>query len=900
MNDEDLPAIEDLPWIVYKATSPTGAPRPKLAKPAESEPASAAPKPKVNLATKPVPAPEPTAPAATPTPAEEETAKPTEQPHTDRVASWWGDKSGKYNWNASSGSQFGGGSGPTVVGRTGRSLTAYDQGGKGTTPPDESGDAPGRPPLPVSPGSDEYLKTPATASAQPAQHADVGAQPSSGFFSRLFQKKRANAPAAAPTPSAQLSSPNGNAAQPQPVQPLPAVTTVHPDVQRAITDFKARGTRSDAFKQFFGDWENEPEKASKVVHPATGEPQPTFNLPDEATRKPGAPSVPTPVYHGTPNGVFHVFDKNKIANPEHLLFGPGFYFTEDPKAAEVFARGGQSEQAKGSSPTVMSYYLKAHNPFDVDKHKINPLDLPPLDRATVRASYVQKALAEEGRSAALEAGQEFDAGKVGFGYRELTSDKGVGGLGASKTGIQELLRKKGYDALTLQADDVGEPGKNRYWIVFDGNQAKSVNNRGTFDMNAQHVLKALGLLPAPDAIALASALTGVRHMRRRAQARAAILTKGFDLHTLGLHRRFACEALVAKALRKSKKSNPQQASLFDDEDTTAYSSPSEQPRETSFHDGKRPGEFASRGSATSPANAGKPTSTPAKSGWIPGAPAHDSEKKSPLSVDELAKVAYSSDASPKGGEKLSEGTKMKPEVKTEPVTTEPKAHPAAALAAKHGRTIRGDGKTVYYTRNVGHGKRAEVEKRGVGISVGDVIDSKKWGGPMLVTKVGKPFFISDDHIEDADAWSEYPDGPGWYATYEAVPVNEVEKETAARTAKETAAKETADAAAKAKSAAADKWADVSGHPTVDSLPAGLPTDLTWEIVSEDLYGKNGYGKRQYIATLPNGTKIGKTTNSSYDDHREWFNLPKSLVETPEAKSAEAVTKARHATSGVAP
>ena len=62
--------------------------------------------------------------------------------------------------------------------------------------------------------------------------------------------------------------------------------------------------RTPAFKKWFGDWENDPENASKVV--------------DEN----GEPLV---VYHST-NNDFTMFDLNKIGS-NGLALGPSFYFT---------------------------------------------------------------------------------------------------------------------------------------------------------------------------------------------------------------------------------------------------------------------------------------------------------------------------------------------------------------------------------------------------------------------------------------------------------------------------------------------------------------------------------------------------------------------------------------------
>lgn len=199
---------------------------------------------------------------------------------------------------------------------------------------------------------------------------------------------------------------------------------------------------------------------------------------------------PKMVFHGSPHGEFHEFKKEMIANPDDLHFGPGFYFTENVKEAEGFAKGGHSAQAKGDKPTVMTYYLRAEKPFDVDKHTIDPRKLPEEERKLVRATVVQKAFSEGGRDEAIEAGHAFDDGAHALSYKELTSDKGVGGLGMSKVSVQKMLQADGYDSITTKAPS-SESGKDRWWIVFEPEQVKETTAE-KFDPNDRRTNLSLG------------------------------------------------------------------------------------------------------------------------------------------------------------------------------------------------------------------------------------------------------------------------------------------------------------------------------------------------------------------------------------------------------------------------
>ncbi len=230
-------------------------------------------------------------------------------------------------------------------------------------------------------------------------------------------------------------------------------------------------TKSAEFKTWFGN--------SKVVD-KQGDPKETSSIA-------GVTSVTAPkvVYHGTPNGAFTVFSKDHIADPQSQHFGPGFYFTEDKAAAEVYSEGGHSDKAAGKSPTVMHFYLKSLKPFDADKDRLDPKHLSDAARLQLRAAHVQRVLQEEGRSEALKAGRDFDEGRVTFSYTEMSDKAGAGGLGVSKTAIQEALIKQGYDSITVQG-----PGteKNRFWIVFEPTQVKSTKNKGAFNPNDPNVL----------------------------------------------------------------------------------------------------------------------------------------------------------------------------------------------------------------------------------------------------------------------------------------------------------------------------------------------------------------------------------------------------------------------------
>ncbi len=98
-------------------------------------------------------------------------------------------------------------------------------------------------------------------------------------------------------------------------------------------------TQTKQFKEWFGDWEKHPKNASKVVN------------------EDGTPKI---VYHGTPNGGFTVFDKEKIGSSTlDIVSDLGFYFTNDPYVAHGY-------RDRSSSGETKAVYLDIKNPLIVE------------------------------------------------------------------------------------------------------------------------------------------------------------------------------------------------------------------------------------------------------------------------------------------------------------------------------------------------------------------------------------------------------------------------------------------------------------------------------------------------------------------------------------------------------
>jgi len=75
--------------------------------------------------------------------------------------------------------------------------------------------------------------------------------------------------------------------------------------------------RTPAFKKWFGDWENDPQNASKVVHEITKE--------------------PLVVYHGSNNDKITQFDISKAGSVQYSDWGKGIYFTPYKTTAHYYS-----------------------------------------------------------------------------------------------------------------------------------------------------------------------------------------------------------------------------------------------------------------------------------------------------------------------------------------------------------------------------------------------------------------------------------------------------------------------------------------------------------------------------------------------------------------------------------
>lgn len=186
--------------------------------------------------------------------------------------------------------------------------------------------------------------------------------------------------------------------------------------------------RTANFKNWFGDWENDPDNASKVV--------------DEN----GEPMV---VWHGR-SAEFNTFEKKEgvrfIMGLEDKVKSEGFFFSPDKDLAEEFASN--SSRHRGGKANVVPCFLNIRRPMDL-------------------------------------TGEDYD--RI---YEDVTGWEYMVGMDTQdnlwgimdEEGMADKIKEKGYDGAIFveEVDDSYEPTKISY-CALDANQIKSAeNNNGDF------------------------------------------------------------------------------------------------------------------------------------------------------------------------------------------------------------------------------------------------------------------------------------------------------------------------------------------------------------------------------------------------------------------------------------
>ena len=167
---------------------------------------------------------------------------------------------------------------------------------------------------------------------------------------------------------------------------------------------------------------------------------------------------PLVVYHGSPNKGIQIFDKNRIGNRDNGFFGKGFYFTPKYYVAEGYANTNDiypDFNDQGNKGEVYPVYLDIKNPKYVRD----------IDEGTIDTEELKQ--------------QGYD-GIIVYSFEKYPES-----VRENDPYVKETIEKaKGYKNTWWQLKNYNDEVVGRKYIdeviVFEPNQIKSVDNRGSF------------------------------------------------------------------------------------------------------------------------------------------------------------------------------------------------------------------------------------------------------------------------------------------------------------------------------------------------------------------------------------------------------------------------------------
>lgn len=202
-----------------------------------------------------------------------------------------------------------------------------------------------------------------------------------------------------------------------------------------LTFHQWQQVRSPEFKAWFGDWENDPENASKVVNPKTGE--------------------PLVVYHGTNNDDFYSFERYHDGYNDAP--SEAFFFTDDLETAEEYA---------GYNGRIIESFLDVKKPFSqFNESHVNELNSSIDDGEVNSPAY--------GETPPHFNTSENMWNTIADNSHRLAHNDIL-------NGVLNWVADNGYDGVIL-SDSIRDAGESISYAVFNPNQIKSAtDNTGAF------------------------------------------------------------------------------------------------------------------------------------------------------------------------------------------------------------------------------------------------------------------------------------------------------------------------------------------------------------------------------------------------------------------------------------
>ena len=249
-------------------------------------------------------------------------------------------------------------------------------------------------------------------------------------------------------------------------------------------------TKTPEFKKWFGDWEKEPEKASKVVD------------------KQGKPLV---VYHGTKANIieFKKPKKEKSFTPSGLQMDFGIHFTESQELASQYATHIKGKKIKNGS--IYPVFIKLEKPIDVrkiryeilnrEKFEKNNLIENSIELSSDEKSLIDKLRFTEALRGRIDVGRMPSSSWIGTDpyVRYYNLENLIEHNPAYKA--EKDILESGFDGVIYNATFRSQKGnkfniEGESYVVFSPTQIKSaIGNQGTFsaaDPNILHGISPVG------------------------------------------------------------------------------------------------------------------------------------------------------------------------------------------------------------------------------------------------------------------------------------------------------------------------------------------------------------------------------------------------------------------------
>lgn len=257
--------------------------------------------------------------------------------------------------------------------------------------------------------------------------------------------------------------------------------------------------RTPQFKQWFGDWEKDPQNASKVIDPETKEPM--------------------MVYHGTSNN-FDTFDTDETKKRAHTDKNT-YFFTDSKEMGATYGNNVMAVFLNFRKPMIVDYegenwarktVQMSDGDFQIRQTEKNDVKTK-ITKLQQELFTVEQELMELSKQG-FNTSEDDPFGLFGSNYERITQLENrkeeleteidnltfklsAGGYDETTENwstdmFAKQAKAKGYDGLIcLNISDSGEIGKTHInandYVAFYPNQIKSINNVGTFNPQSMNI-----------------------------------------------------------------------------------------------------------------------------------------------------------------------------------------------------------------------------------------------------------------------------------------------------------------------------------------------------------------------------------------------------------------------------